>query len=521
MGATALAQSSKRPNILCISCENLGPQLGCYGDSHASTPAIDAFAAGAIRFERAYAVSGIGPVSRSSIQTAMFPSTIGTHTGGSAALPAFVKPFSEYLKAAGYFIAGTTAKTGWKNRPEGSPFFLWTRLDAVNPSRIRLRGDAYERTVRTLKPDQRKSPDQLPFPAQFEDTEESRRDWANYYEMIALLDRQFAARLKDLPSEEPTVIVFFSEYGFTLREGNSAAYESGTRVPMLIRLPAGEAKSDSQLTMLLDVGPTLLNVAGVEVPGHMQGRAVLGSRLSAPRRAVFATCDRPDNRYELVRSVRDSRYRYVRNFTRGTEELFDSNADAAEVKDILVANPAVAARLKDRWERWRDETHDLGLIPEAEVAVREALLRTRYAIGRQAGYDALARRLTEIAGTQDAAKIREALDDEDAAVKAWACGKESAPVIVLKKLLADASGAVRVAAALRLRKVDGADGAALRVLLRALRSTEEWVRVAAALALEELNGKDLTVLNALQAVAKADPNRVVAAVAARAVKGLT
>ena len=414
-------------------------------------------------------------------------------------LPAFVKPFSEYLRAAGYYIA----RSNLKSRPAGSPFFWWTRIDAVNPARIRLRGE-------------RKNPAELPFPPQFEDTEETRRDWANYYESLSLLDRQFAARLNAVPEGEPTIVIFFSEYGFTLREGNSAAYESGTRVPLLIRLPDAEAKVDTQPVMLLDVAPTLLNLAGVDVPGHMQGRAFLGARLSPPRRVVFAMCDRPDNRYELVRSVRDARHRYVRNFTKGTEELFETATDPWEVKNIAESEKATTSRLKDRWERWRDETHDLGLLPEAEVAAREAALGTRYAIGRQPGYEALLRRLTEVAGEKDESRIREASSDEDAAVRAWACSNVSDGVL-LKRLLSDASGAVRVTAARGLRKISSSDAVALRVLVRSLRSPEEWVRMLAALALE--GERDAEVIAALQTTAKTDKNSTVAAVARRAIKG--
>ena len=439
----------------------------------------------------------------------MFPSTLGTHTGGSAVLPPFVKTFSDSLKAAGYHIHAPK-----KPRPAGAPLFRWIRLDATNPGRIRLRGEAYDRTVKPLKPEQRKSPEQLPFPPQFEDSEEARRDWANSYEMTALLDRQFAARLKEIT--EPAIVVFFSEYGFTLREGNSAAYESGTRVPLLIRLAeTSEAKVDSQLVMLLDVAPTLLNLAGVEIPGHMQGRAFLGGRLSPPRRFVFATCDRPDNRYELVRSVRDARYRYVRNFARGTEELFDTNADPHEVKPVNDA--AVVSRLKERWERWRDETHDLGLLPEAELALREAALGTRYKVGRQQGFEALLQKLTEIASTNDEVKIREAFSDDDAAVRAWAVIRK--PAAAPRKLLADVSGAVRVNLAKSLRKTDLKDAEALKVLLRGLRSSEEWVRMLAVLALDEIGANDLAAMNALHAMAKVEKNRAVAAVAARAIKG--
>jgi N-sulfoglucosamine sulfohydrolase len=246
----------------------------------------------------------------------------------------------------------------------------------------------------------------------------------------------------------------------------------------------------------------------------MQGRAVLGGRLSPPRRYVFATCDRPDYRYETVRSVRDNRYRYVLNLSKRKAELFDSNGDPNEVNDISAANKELTERLHKRWEQWRDETRDLGLIPEADLANREAAFGTRYAAGRQAGFDSLLQRLS----TAVPADSTEWITDSDAAIRYRACS--TASEAMLRKLLSDPSGAVRVQAALLLRQRNSGYAAdAMKVLLRALRSGEEWLRMQAALALEEIGDKDLAVLNALQAVAKSDKNRAVATVAARATKG--
>ncbi len=513
-----LAQPAKRPNILCISCENLGPHLGCYGDASVSTPAIDEFAAAAVRFDRAYAVSGVGPVSRSAVQTGMFPSTIGTHMNGRATLPAFVKPFTEHLKQAGYFIAATGPKA--KVPPPGVPVFTWKRLDAVSFANVRLRGDAYARTIRAVKAGQRRGPGEPAFPPQFEDTEETRQDWSNYHELIALLDRQFAARLQTVPPE--TVVIFFSEFGFTLREGNSAAYESGTRVPLLVRAPRLQAAVSQRRVMLLDLAPSILNLAGIPIPVHMQGQAFLGDRLPPQRRSVFATVDRADMRYETIRSMRSGGLRYVRNYTKGTEELFDSDKDPNEVKNLASSDAAAVTRMREQLERWRIDTRDLGLIPEAELAVREALLRSRYAIGKQTGFDGLQQRLTDAALAVEDGKIRAAMFDEDAAVRAVACGKAYGGRLgsELRKALGDASAAVRIQAARRLRMASNEDALALKTLVRELRSQEEWVRFAAVLAIEELGEKDAAVVAAIRAMAKADPNKTVAALAARVVKGI-
>ncbi len=520
LGAAAagglLAQGKPRPNILLISCENLGPHLGCYGDTSVLTPALDRFAGTAVRFDRAYAVSGVGAVSRSSIQTGMFPSTIGTHFNGRAALPAFVKPFTEYLKQAGYFITPTNPKSKIK-APADAPTCTWRRLDAVNPRNVRLRGQAYVDAIRPVKMTQRRGETEAPFPPQFEDTDESRRDWANYHELIALLDRQFAARIASVP--ESTIVMFFSEYGFTLREGNSAAYESGTRVPLLVRIPGVTPAATSRRVMLLDLAPTILNLAGVAIPSHMQGQAFLGDRLPPQRRSVFATLDRADLRYEAIRSIRSGSQRYVRNYTKGTEELFDSEKDPNEVKNLADSDPATTTRLREQLDRWRADTRDLGLIPEAELAAREALHRTRYAVGRQSGFEAAQQRLNEVAVTKEDARIQAALADQDAAVRAMACARGGRFTSELQAALSDLAGCVRVQAAGVLLKNPQQAGAARKVLLKELKSQEEWMRFAALAAIEESGDRDSSLLTQVAALAAADPNPAVVALAKRITKG--
>jgi arylsulfatase A-like enzyme len=515
-GVAVLAQVPKRPNILLISCENLGGHLGCYGDGTVRTPSIDEFAASATRFDRAYANSGVGAVSRSAIQTGMYPVTLGTHLDGRATLPPFVKPFTEYLRQAGYWIPGGKAKSV---RPAGAPSFVWKRLDAVNPSRVRLRDAAYERLIRPVKAAERLGTTELTYPPHFEDGEESRRDWQNYHELVSLLDRQFALAAKGV--DDNTVVVFFSEYGFTLREGNSAAYESGTRVPLLVKLPGTVKGSVStRMVMLMDLGPSLLNLAGVKVPGHMQGQAFLGEHLPPQRRTVYASLDRADFRYQTVRSLRDSRYRFVCNYTVGAEELYDTAADPNEVKNLAASDPSAVSRFRDQLDRWRTDTRDLGLIPEPELAAKEAIVGTRWAVGRQQGFDRLQQRMVDVAMTQSFDRVRQAFADEDASVRTLACARPDPKLQAdWRRALGDPSGAVRVRAAWSLRKQSQSDKAALKVLLKDLASQEEWLRFYAATALEELGDSDPAVPPALRAAAATEKNRSTALVLARILKG--
>ncbi|MDB4409131.1 hypothetical protein N9165_03610, partial [Akkermansiaceae bacterium] len=71
---------------------------------------------------------------------------------------------------------------------------------------------------------------------------------------------------------------------------------------------------DDQLISSLDFGITALNLAGVPAPPVTQGRAFLGKNLSPQRDYVYGARDRMDERYDIIRSVRDKQYRYIRNY---------------------------------------------------------------------------------------------------------------------------------------------------------------------------------------------------------------
>ena len=106
------AQAQERPNILWLSYEDSSPHLGCYGDPHAVTPNIDAFAKQAVRYTHVFTVAGVCAPSRSGIITGMYPTTIGSqHMRSQASLPDHIKTFPTYLRAAGYFTS-----PGWNTK---------------------------------------------------------------------------------------------------------------------------------------------------------------------------------------------------------------------------------------------------------------------------------------------------------------------------------------------------------------------------------------------------------------------
>src|SRR5688572_27035917 len=230
--ASVFAADRKRPNILWVSCEDSSPHFGCYGDRNAITPTVDALAAKGVRYTRVHSVAGVCAPSRSGIITGMYPTSLGSqYMRCSVALPDFVKCFPEYMREAGYYCTNN-AKTDynfpvpknawdevsrqahWKNRKKDQPFFAVFNFETTHESQCRKRGAEYSQMIQRLTPQQRQDPQKLDLPPYYPDTPESRRDWAQVYELITAMDYQVADRLKELEQAgllEDTIVFFWGD----------------------------------------------------------------------------------------------------------------------------------------------------------------------------------------------------------------------------------------------------------------------------------------------------------------------
>jgi uncharacterized sulfatase len=425
----------KQWNILWLSCEDSSPHLGCYGDKDARTPHLDKLAAQGQRFTHAFSTYGVCAPSRSSIITGMYPATIGTHHMRSEGVPPpHVKCFTEWLRAAGYyctnaaktdynFAAPVTAwdesngKAHWRGRESGQPFFSVINITSTHESQIWTE-KAYQHNISTLSPAELHDPAQVTVPPIYPDTPTVRKDLARLHDNISSMDKTMGGYLKQLEDDglaDSTIVFFWGDHGDGLTRSKRWVYDSGTKVPLIIRWP-GQLKPASvsnRLVSLMDLGPTVLSLAGIKPPDHMQGQAFLGAHAKPAREYCFMARDRMDETYDCIRSVRDKRFRYIRNYqpektyaqdieymnrmpilkemrklhaegrltgppalffrpTKPKEELFDSEADPWEIND-LAQNPKYAkelARLRAVHERFMKETGDLGLVPEPELKER-------------------------------------------------------------------------------------------------------------------------------------------------------
>jgi N-sulfoglucosamine sulfohydrolase len=568
----AHAEQAKRPNILWLSAEDISPHLGCYGDPHAITPHIDRLATEGVRYTHTFTTAGVCAPCRSGIITGMYQTTLGTHhMRCNARLPEHIKPFPVYLRQAGYYCTNNSKtdyqfryprntwdassnKAHWRNRPDKSkPFFAVFNFTGCHESGIASTAK-YKRVTSVLTKEQRQDPRALTtLPPYYPDTPTAREDWKRNYELITALDYwvgRLLQQLKDDGLYEDTIIFFWSDHGVGLPRAKRWLYDSGTHIPLVVRIPekyrvAGQGKPGTvsdRLVSSIDFGPTVLNLAGIEVPDHVQGKPFLGANTPAPRDYVYGARDRMDERYDIIRMVRDQRFQYLRNYeplksyyqyintaekgatmkelrqlheagklgpvadryfapTKPIEELYDCVADPHEVHN-LAGDPKYAKvlqRMRQAHLDWVQRTKDLGLIPEPIIAEREKKLGSAYAILRQKEGDALNARLGAIAplaseGIKGLPRLVKAMADPDAAIRYWAAtgigniGKPAtrAASALMEKALGDPSATVQIAAARALCRMDRPDKA-LPVLLDHLTGGAQWERLHAAIVLDEID----------------------------------
>lgn len=349
IGVTALASplttstkaADERPNVLWLTCEDISPNLGCYGDDYAITPSLDQFAKEGVRYTHAVGICGVCAVNRSCLITGMYSSSIGSQDMRSRIrLPDSIPTYSQLLREAGYYCTNNSKtdynfptpgeawdecsrKAHWRNRKPDQPFFAVFNYTGSHESQIWEKN--HSRHASKLSKDELHDPDKAPVPPFHPDVPEVRRDWANYHDNITALDHWIAERLKELGEAglaENTIVFFYSDHGVGMPMCKKWVWDWGLRVPLIIRFPEkyrdlapdGPGTVTHRLVSFVDFPPTLLSLVGIDVPEHMQGKAFLGKKAQPPRRYAFAIRDRMAEWYETIRVVRDKQYQYHRNF---------------------------------------------------------------------------------------------------------------------------------------------------------------------------------------------------------------
>lgn len=553
--------AADRPNILWITSEDNGQQLRCYGDTYANTPNIDSLAKRGLRFIHAWSNAPVCAPARTTIISGRFPTGDGSeHMRSGVPMPEGCKMYPQLLREAGYYCTNnskedynlikpegvwddSSKKAHYLNRQPGQPFFAVFNIMTSHESQIRLPGHVLVH-----------DPAKAPLPPYHPDTPEVRHDWAQYYDKITEMDREVGQRLSELEAAglaDDTIIFYYGDHGAGMPRSKRWPYNTGLRVPMVVYFPqkfAHLAPKDYQsngtstrLISFVDLAPTLLSIIGKEAPDYFQGKAFAGEHVKPAAEFMHGFRGRMDERYDLVRSVSDGRYVYLREYMphlpygqylgymfqmpttqiwkqqfddhkltetqqrfwqpKPSEELYDLQSDPWEIHNLAESqeHQEILIRLRKAQQDQTKSIRDLGFIPEAERLRIAGDKSPRDVFSKDSVYPiAEVLTLASLASDtrqKDLSPFISALSDPNSIVRYWGVmglvirktdgGKSGSPLLL--KLLSDESPSVRIAAAEAL----GASGTAddLSKSLEAL-LTASTSKGNTAIAIEALNVVD-------------------------------
>ncbi|SNR65781.1 Arylsulfatase A [Lutibacter agarilyticus] len=457
----------QRPNILWLVTEDLGAYIPPFGDNTIETPNLSRLANEGVIYPNLYSISGVCAPSRAAIATGMYPTSIGannmrvnsfTEVTGlpiyEAVPPTGLKMISEWMRLNGYYCTNNykedyqfnPPKTAWnesspyahwRNREDNQPFFAVfnfhethesglfepyglryheKRLYAAGDRNFKIRGNGKKRmkesesTIHVPRDIDFKIPPYLP------DNAIVKRDMWKVYNNIAEMDKQIGAVIKQLEDDgllENTIIFFYGDHGGPLPREKRLTYDSGLNTPMIIRFPnkLKAGTKDDQLISFIDFAPTLLSLIGEKPKKYLQGQAFLGKYTAKNKRKyIHAAADRFDEYTDVIRAVRDSQFKYLRNYrpeqgyylplgyvqniptmqellrlnkeeklngfqkqwfrkSKPTEELFDCFADPYELNNLAndpkYKDKLVALRME--MDRWLVTVGDEPNLPERDL----------------------------------------------------------------------------------------------------------------------------------------------------------
>ncbi len=433
----------ERPNVLWIYLEDVSRWFGCYGDELATTPNIDRLAEGGVRFDRFYTCAGVCSAMRSGTVTGMMQTSIGAHQHRSHRnvkvgkyvdshdLPNGIKTVPEYFRAAGYYTFNDGKDDynfNWQREELYDSFGKmnfqgdeWSRCPKDKPffGQIQLRGG---KDRPPYKPAEKMDRARVPVPPYYPDIPLVREEIAHHYDCIKWTDAQVGKILDQLERDgltEKTIVILLSDHGYKLHRDKQFLYEGGINMAFMVAGPGiapGKVRDD--LVSSIDVAPTSLALAGVEIPKRMEGRNIFAKNYK-PREFVVSARDRCDYTIEHIRAIVTPKYKYLRNFLtdrsfmqpsykdpwpvskelrrlmaagemkgaqthffgdeKPKEELYDLANDPHEIHN-LARDPKHADALEQHQQMlatWMKETDDQGQYPEPDAALLACYNRWR------------------------------------------------------------------------------------------------------------------------------------------------
>ncbi len=444
VSATSVCQAADRPNfVFLISEDNSSHFMRLFDQSGPATPNIEKLAGHGLAFDHAFSNAPVCSVARSTLITGCYAPRIGTQfhrREKPVPMPQGTQMFPAYLRQAGYYTTNnkkedynatrtkdvwdeSSGRADWRQRKPGQPFFHQQSSYAVtHESSLHFPAAAMATATET-------DPASVYLAPIHPDTPTFRYTYARYHDRVRQMDQQIGETVDQLAKEgllEDTFIFYFGDNGGVLPGSKGYLWERGLHVPLVVRVPenwrhlvgAEYGTRVKGFVSFIDLGPTLLHLAGLDVPAGVDGRPFLGKGVTIDevnsRDEAFGSADRFDEKYDLVRTVRKGNLKYMRSYQplnfdglqndyrykmlayeewrglytagklnalqsrffepRPAEALFDLENDPEETRN-LAGDPQYAdalAAMRGRLTEWVKGMPDLSFIPES-VLVDEGL----------------------------------------------------------------------------------------------------------------------------------------------------
>ncbi len=317
------------PNIVWLIADDVGKDLGCYGNLTVKTPNLDKLSREGVLFTNTFVCSPSCSPSRACMFTGKYPHATGAEDlhvplpEGQIILPSMLQLPGYYSANAGKLHMGQNGAdqfdkvygkvNAWTKffdeRPKDSPFFLAVGFH-----------DAHRPYSKDTIPEPH-NPAEVIVPPYMPDVPEIREELALYYDEISRMDGEIGKILERLDAEglaENTIVGFWGDNGMPFPKAKTTLYEDGIETPMIFRWP-GHAPAGGVhrgLASLIDLTPTMLEAAEIPVFGDIQGESMLNAIIdpSSPgRKHIFAERNW-HNIDDHIRAVRTEQFKYIRNY---------------------------------------------------------------------------------------------------------------------------------------------------------------------------------------------------------------
>ena len=437
-GKTSASESrvvAKRPNILLLVAEDMSSRVGAFGDPVARTPNLDRLARQGTRYSHTFTTAGVCAPSRAALLTGMHAISIGGQhmrtssrpAGAYVAVPSDdVKAFPEILRRAGYYtftdakldyqFSGVSAGSGpstiwdeeWAELPWlvesdwQTPFFGLINFQVTHETGVFTPlGRGWPNSLMHFivqlgrawlfgipEANQPVRSEDVEIPPYYVDSQVVREDLARHYNNIYEMDRQVGEILDEVEKaglSDSTIVVWTTDHGDGLPRAKRELYDSGLRVPMIIRWPARFRPEGStpgmieeRLISFVDLAPTILAWAGLAKPMNMQGSDFTAIN-SDPREYVYASRDRIDEYEDRERAVRDHLEAGNLNLEQrlwfeptGLERLYHISTDPFELHNLAddPGHEQGVTRMRRAYEAFAERVADWSEESEASMVAR-------------------------------------------------------------------------------------------------------------------------------------------------------